>query len=377
MYLSKNFIKGAFHSFIMVLSATLILSSCGKGNTASSVEEGQESDLENSLKKGVVLVDYREKKKVDVYMDGDIFTSYIYPSSIEKPVLFPLRTSEGTEVTRGYPLTPKEGERVDHPHHVGVWLNFGDVNGFDFWNNSSAISEEKKMEYGRILHRGVKRAESREDLGVLEIAADWQVPREDGSWHTLVQENTIFEFSGDDNTRTIDRITRLTAQGVEVVFTDNKEGMFAIRVTRVFEHPSDDPQIFTDAKGNPMEVKKLNNEGVNGNYLNSEGVEGEDVWGKKSRWVSLSSNVGEENISLAIFDHPDNSGYPSYWHARGYGLFSINNLGAKSYDKNADPLRLVLAPGESIVFKHRVHLTSGFHASPDHLESIFKDFASK
>jgi len=373
----RNFLTSSIYSLIFVLSAIIVMSSCGRGQKTSSQEAIPAQELESSLKKGVILVDYREKKKVDVYMDGDIFTSYIYPSSIEKPVLFPIRTSEGTEVTRGYPITPREGERVDHPHHVGVWLNFGDVNGYDFWNNSSAIPEEKKMGYGRILHRGVKRAESREDLGVLEIAADWQVPLEEGGWHTIVQENTFFEFSGDNNTRTIDRITRLTAQDVEVVFKDNKEGMFAIRVARELEHPTDKPQVFTDANGIPMEVKKLNNEGVNGHYLNSEGDEAGDAWGKKASWVSLSSNIGEEMISLAMFDHPENSGYPSYWHARDYGLFSVNNLGAKSYDKKADPITLTLAPGESIVFKHRMHLTSGFQMTADQLDAVFKDFASK
>ena len=342
-----------------------------------SAKTSPEPELESSLKKGVILVDYREKKKVDVYMDGDIFTSYIYPSNLEKPVLFPIRTAEGTEITRGFPIAPRAGERIDHPHQVGVWFNFGDVNGYDFWNNSSAIPAEKKMEYGRILHRGVKRAESREDLGLLEIAADWQVPVEDGSWHTLVQENTIFKFSGDNSTRTIERITRLTAQDVELVFKDNKEGMFAIRVARELELPSDKPEVFTDANGIPMEVKKLNNEGVNGNYLNSHGDEGDDAWGKSADWVCLSSSIGEEKISLAIFDHPENIGYPSYWHARGYGLFSVNNIGAKSFDKNAEPVIITLQPGESMVFKHRMHLTSGFHMTSDQLNAEFQDFAGK
>jgi hypothetical protein len=347
-----------------------MLVSCRPGQkpAAESREEGE------SLKKGVILVDYREKRKVDIYIDGDIFTSYIYPENLEKPVLFPVRTAAGTIVTRGFPLDPRQGERIDHPHHVGVWFNFGDVNGFDFWNNSSAIPMEKKAQYGRVLHRGVKRAESREDLGVLEMAADWQVPSGETEWHTILQELTFFEFSGDQRTRTIDRITMLTAQEKEVVFTDNKEGLFAIRVARQFEHPSDKPLIFTDAMGNPMEVEKLDNEGINGHYLNSEGVEGTDAWGKKARWVSLSSNIGEEDISISIFDHPDNAGYPSYWHARGYGLFSVNNLGAAAFDKGAESLTLRLQPGESIVFRHRLHITSGYHASVEQLEEIFEHF---
>ena len=43
-------------------------------------------------------------------------------------------------------------ERVDHPHHMGHWFNYGDVNGLDFWNNSDAIPEEKLENYGKIVH---------------------------------------------------------------------------------------------------------------------------------------------------------------------------------------------------------------------------------
>ena len=32
-------------------------------------------------------------------------------------------------------------------------------------------------------------------------------------------------------------------------------------------------------------------------------------------------------MTIAIFDHPGNVNYPTYWHARGYGLFAANPLG--------------------------------------------------
>src|SRR5207247_964696 len=78
-------------------------------------------------------------RRVDVTIDGKPFTSYIWPVQVKKPVLYPLRSAKGTLVTRGWPLDPRPGERVDHPHHVGMWLNYESVNGKDFWNNSDAI----------------------------------------------------------------------------------------------------------------------------------------------------------------------------------------------------------------------------------------------
>jgi hypothetical protein len=355
----------------LLLTAIIFLGSCG------SPQKKEAGDLESSLRKGVVLVDYREKQKVDIYIDGDLFTSYIYPSDLEKPVLFPVRSASGTIITRGYPLDPREGDRVDHPHHTGLWFNFGDVNGYDFWGNSKAIPKDRKDHYGRILHRGVKRAESRDDGGVLEIAADWQVPFEGEKWHTILQEQSTFEFSGDEDTRCIDRITQLTAQEHPVVFGDTKEGMYAIRLDRAFQFPDESPQVFTDADGNPTEVAVVDNTGMNGQYLNSEGVEGLEVWGKRAVWCALSSNIGDEDITIAIFDHPDNVNHPTYWHARGYGLFSVNNLGAAAFDENAEPSRVELAPGESIVLKHRVYITSWYHASKEQLDAQFEDFSRK
>ena len=109
-----------------------------------------ESKKESGLKISFISKD--ADKKVDVMVDGKLFTSYCWPDNIMKPVLYPVMTSEGTEITRGFPLKPRAGERVDHPHHIGIWFNYGDVNGYDFWNNSTAIPADKKGGYGIIKH---------------------------------------------------------------------------------------------------------------------------------------------------------------------------------------------------------------------------------
>ena len=183
---------------------------------------------------------------------------------------------------------------------------------------------------------------------------DWVAP--DGK--VLLNENTTFIFQGGDNSYSIDRITELTAPTEDVLFKDNKEGMLGIRVTRELEHPSDKPDIFTDANGNPTTVAVLNNKGVNGLYVNAEGVEGLDTWGKRSNWINLTSTIGEEAISLVIFDHPENVGYPTYWHSRGYGLFAANPLGQEVFSEGTESLNFELKKGESTTFKHRILVAS-------------------
>ncbi len=106
--------------------------------------------------------------------------------------------------------------------------------------------------------------------------------------------------------------------------------MLGIRVARELEHPSDKPEIFTDASGIATAVPTLNNDGVTGMYRSSEGIEGDDVWGTRGKWVNLTGEINGEKVSLAILDHPKNPGYPTYWHARGYGLFAANTLGQKA-----------------------------------------------
>src|SRR5690606_27087376 len=113
------------------------------------------ADIQPKAEKRIKLVRNDQEKKVDVFIDDNLFTSYIYPTNIKKPVLYPLITPKGTKITRKYPLEPSVGERVDHPHHVGVWFNYGDVNGLDFWNNSDSIKVEKRGSYGTILHKEI------------------------------------------------------------------------------------------------------------------------------------------------------------------------------------------------------------------------------
>ena len=85
--------------------------------------------------------------RVDVLVDGKPFTSYIWPTSLKKPVLYPIRTRRA-RWSRAASRSTAAGERVDHPHHVGLWFNYGDVNGIDFWNNSDAIPAEQRAEDG-------------------------------------------------------------------------------------------------------------------------------------------------------------------------------------------------------------------------------------
>ncbi len=322
--------------------------------------------------KGVRLVRVDDKHKVDVYINGNLFTSYQYPENIEKSFLFPVNAPEGSVVTRGYPIEPRKGERVDHPHHIGIWFNHGNVNGLDFWNNSSAIPAEKKDLYGHIVHQKIVQAVSGKK-GILEVLLNWV----DNKGNILLTENVRYIFYGDKNSSTIDHISTLTAINGTVTIGESKEGLFAIRVDRAFEMPSKESLIFTDDKGNPTTVKATDNTGVTGMYISSTGLKGDAVWGTRNDWVILSGIKNNVRISMAIFDNPKNSGYPAYAHARGYGLFSINNFGQNSYDPKQEKRSYKIEKGQSMTLYHRFYIQSGSELTPEHANKIFKGFSKE
>ena len=307
----------------------------------------------------------KKDKKVEVFVGGKFFTAFIYPDNMEKQSLYPIVSASGKTITRGYPLQPRPFERTDHPHHVGLWFNFGDVNGLDFWNNSFAIKAADKPKYGSVKFKKI--VSENPAKGELVTSSNWV----DVNGNILLNEESSFIFSGEGDVRTIERITKLTA-AQEVTFNGNKEGLLGMRLDRAFEEPSKKPEKFLDANGNITEVPALNNDGVNGVYRNADGVTGGDVWGKRSPWVALRANKDGEVITIVILDHPNNVNYPAWSHARGYGLFATNNLGGRNFDKSADPVKVVLNPGESIVFKHMVVI--GGDLSDDQIKEMAKKF---
>lgn len=298
------------------------------------------------------------QKRISVTVDGKPFTAYIYPGPtvLKKPVLYPIVSAGGNFITRGWPLDPRPDERVDHPHHVGMWFNYGDVNGHDFWNNSIQVGADHKGPFGTIVHTGVKSMKSGKGKATLVVTADWL----DKDGKAMLQETTTYEFLATAANRTIERITTLKATDKEVVFKDNKEGMIALRVARQLEQPSTKPEVFTDAQGVETKVPILNNKGVTGLYHSSEGIEGDAVWGTRAQWVKLTGTINGEDLSVVLFDHAKNVGYPTYWHARGYGLFAANPLGVSVMSSGKAPaLNYSLPAGQSVTFRHRLLIQSG------------------
>lgn len=296
------------------------------------------------------------EQRVDVVVDGRPFTSYMW-SQPEKPVLFPINDATGACITRGYPLAPRPGESTDHPHHAGIWFNYGEVKvgdgePLDFWANSEEQRKNKPGgSYGRIVHRAIKTVKGGAGRGDLAVGADWIAL--DG--RVVLQEDTRFAFFAGDGRRAIDRVATLTASDA-VTFPDNKEGAYGLRLADVLNLPG---------------VK--NRQGGTGQYFSSEGKTGDAAWGTRARWMLLTGKVDGKPVSIAMLDHPKNPGHPTYWHARGYGLFAANPFGQSAFSKGKETFNFALAKGKSARFAWRVVILSR-EANPDEIEAEYKAF---
>lgn len=291
--------------------------------------------------------------KIDILIGGKPFTSFLYPDSLEKPVLYPLRSANGALVTRGFPLAPRPGDPTDHPHHIGLWFNFENLNGLDFWNNSYAIPAAKKSGYGWI--RTDKILETKDGTkGILAYHANWT----DQQKQVILEEQTRFEFSGNTQERIIDRVTTLTADK-DALFKDAKDGMLGLRLAHELQIPDPADQKFTDDKGNVTIVKGGTDKVANGTYLTSEGKTGNDAWSTRGVWCKVYGKIGADSVSVTIIDHPQNPNYPTFWHARGYGLFAANPLGEKVFTNGKSEKNLTLKKGESVTFRYRIIIHNG------------------
>ena len=145
-----------------------------------------------------------------------------------------------------------------------------------------------------------------------------------------------------------------------MVFADVKDGMLGMRVARQLEQPSNEPQVFTDAAGRATPVPVMDNTGVTGEYRSSEGKKGDAVWGTRGRWTMLAGKIKDAPITIAMIDHPKNPGYPTYWHARAYGLLAANPFGVRQFtgDRRQDG-RHTIPAGGSLRLRYRVIVHHG------------------
>ncbi|MBE0536699.1 MAG: PmoA family protein [Phycisphaerae bacterium] len=310
---------------VLCLGAVVLAAACG-GATAA------DSPAKVSFVEG--------DKKIDVMIGGKLFTSYMFDEKLTKPVLYPLVTPSGVKVNRGFPFEKVQGETTDHPHHIGIFFTYDEVNGEGFWNNTTSPPQIQHVKVTKMLPGDGK--------GELCTVMNWA-----GKNGVLLEEKRTMVFSVQPGQYEIDFSIDLTAKDRKVEFGDTKEGMFAIRT-----------------------AQWLREKDGTGRYFSSEGgKKSGDIWGTRARWVALEGEKDGKTLGIAILNHAPSTNYPTFWHARDYGLFAANPLGQLAFEKgrkaaNPTALALTLEPGQSAHFNFHVVIYEG-PRSAEQLELLF------
>ena len=246
--------------------------------------------------------------KVVVTIDGEPFTEYVYTEHA-KPILYPIVGPHGIEMTRNYPMKEEvDNEASDHPHHKSLWFTHDDVNGVQFWMEYPGNNANLKP--GKIVQKSMEIAGNS-----ITTKDDWTAP--DGK--VVCSDTRTIAFGSNSVGRFIDYTITLEASEGAVTFGDTKEGTMGIRTHPMLRLRADD---------------KRGNHTAKGQAINSEGIEGKEIWGKRAKWVDYWGPIDSHTVGIAIFDHPTNPRHPTWWHARDYGLVAANPFGIHDFEKS-------------------------------------------
>jgi hypothetical protein len=268
----------------------------------------------------------RRGENLEVLVDGELFTRYDATTGPNKPYFYPIRMPGGRTLTRGYPIEQAAGESRDHPHHRGLWLTHGIVNGADFWLEGAKAA--------KTVHRRYEQIESGPVYGGFRAITDWLGA--DGS--KICEDTREVRVYAVGESRLIDFAVTLRATDGPVALGDTKEGFFGLRLA------------------DSMRVK-----GGGGHIETSTGTKDATAWGKRAAWVDYYGPVGDATLGVAIFDHPRNLRHPTWWHVRDYGLFAANPFGIHDFEPQqpAGAGNHTIPSGGELTFRYRLYLHPG------------------
>jgi hypothetical protein len=267
----------------------------------------------------------RSGDALELHLPEGLFSAYHFGANVVRPYLWPLHGPGQKRVTRNYPMGHLEGEEEDHPHHKSLWTAFDEVNGVNDWDEEAG--------HGYIRHAGFDREESGPVFGGFVARGLWTGAEGEP---LLNEERRVRVYNVGEGQRLFDYSVVLMADFNDVTFGDTKEaGIISVRVATTMD----------GARGGLIE--------------NADGGRGEaECWGKRSAWCDYSGPVEGETLGIAVLDDPSNTGHPTRWHARDYGLMTTNPLSNGAFTEG-EPTPFLLSEGDRLTFHYRVLIHRG------------------
>ena len=286
------------------------------------------------------------KQECAFEIDGLEVTRYHYGVEAPKPYLFPVRGPAGRRLTgMAHPYDP-----IGHRHHRSIWVGHRDVNGVNFWEETE--DARRRADDARWRADDARwRAEIVTDgiegfaQGSRAASATFRHRWLGAEGQALLEEQRtiiVHALAGDE--RYLDITLALTAADRTVTLGKTPFGFLGIRVS-------------------PMMAVKDGQ----GEIRNAEGERNETgVHWKRSRWVDYTGTVSpEERNGIALFDHPGNPRFPTYFHVRDDGWMGASFCYEAPYE---------LAQGERLVLRYRLYI-HGSRATSAIIDQHWESFA--
>jgi hypothetical protein len=277
-----------------------------------SIVMGQVAAEEGVFRLPRVEVTLVPNHEVVLEVAGRLQTAWHHGLDHPRPFFYPFNGPAGVSLTRmGHPGAP------DHDHHASVWFAHADVDGVNFWGNSSGavIRQKQWLAY-----------QEGDEEGVMAVRLGWFAA---GGEEMLEQEvvAALRPLADGEQELEIQCTLRPAAGKPQVVLGKTAFGLLAVRV-----------------------AKSLSEHFGGGKLTSSDGVEGEPaIFGKPARWMDYSGPIGvgegaaRQMVTegITFFDHSENPRHPTTWHVRADGWMGASFCREDSWTIPAEkPLRL-------------------------------------
>ena len=251
--------------------------------------------------------------KIDIRINGNLFTSYILSEFEKYPFFFPVNGPSNASVT--------SMRNANYPHHSSLFFGCDRVNGGNYW--------QEGLDRGQILPIRVDILKTGGDRVVIENENIWKRP---SAMAPIRDVRTITISAPSKDLYQID-FEIIMEMLLDVIIEKTNHSLLSVRM---------DPDLAV----------------INGGTLvNAEGEAGEkDTFGKSSPWMDYHGNRMGHTEGIAILQHPSSAWYPAPWFTRDYGFFSPTPM---YWPENGE--NIILEKGEKVKLRYRVLIHSGDH----------------
>ena len=274
-----------------------------------------------------------EEDKIAVYVDGELFTAYLFGTEHKYPFFYPVAGPATGESVTAWDQEP-------YPHHSSLyisldWVRSEGVERGNYWQ------PRPELRTGQVFSRAPRIMEDTGDKVVLQDVCDWIVPEHDA--HQLRDTRTITITAPAPGIRLLDfRFDFEVLQDLRVGPTGHS--FFSARMR---------PELAPGDENRGPDQAPLGT----GTIVDSQGnINEEEARGHTGAWWSaMSGQHHGETEGLAIVQHPDNMDAPAPWFNRDYGFMSPTQ-----FDFRDEPLPL--DAGTTFTMRYR---TIVFTGAPD------------